>query len=267
MKNSIIPSAADAQHFRKCWSAEIQKQVRLVRNNSAPEISAWEGYEACQELIEKDMLWFVLPNRLTQDRLFRLLTDRLSREAHLYKTFCNFIIPASLYFKDAISAVSSAKAKLSKPKIKDSPIKRQLEMDLKNCSALLQKTLDTLKKGRQSFWQDVLFASAKERSSWSICIDDGKELRSIPPPELAEFEQVLDKITYPRPLAKRIDFDKRFQIRVAVILRRYLSGDFGISLRTISRLVALTYLAGGLGREQDDRLLVEGEETHYGRRN
>src|SRR5271156_3178639 len=127
MKNPIIPSAADARQFRKCWAAEIQKQVRLVRNNSAPEISAWEGYEACQELIERDVLWLVLPNRLSKDRLFRLLADKLSREAYLYKTFCNFIVPASLYFKDAISAVSSAKSKLGKPTIKESPIKRQLE--------------------------------------------------------------------------------------------------------------------------------------------
>ncbi len=260
MKNSIIPSAAHARQFRKCWSAEIQKQARLVRNNSAPEISAWEAYEACQELIERDTLWLVLPNGPTQNSLFRLLTDRLSRETYLYKTFCNFIVPASLYFKDAISALASAKSKLGKPTLKESLIKRQLEMDLKNCSALLEKTLDTLKTGRQSFWQDVLFASAKERSRWSICINDDKEVRSIPPPELAEFEQIFDKVTYPTALAKRIDLDKRFQIRVAVILRRYLSGEFRISLRTISRLVALTYLAGGLGREQDDRLLVEGRK-------
>ena len=47
-----------------------------------------------------------------------------------------------------------------------------------------------------------------------------------------------------------------FQIRVAAILRVYLSKESGISLRTISRLVVLVYLSAGLAGDRHDEAII-----------
>jgi hypothetical protein len=95
--------------------------------------------------------------------------------------------------------------------------------------------------------------------TWMIELDDKNRVHSIPPKELAEHERIFEKAEYLRQLVKRIDLDARFQVRVAVILRSYLSRDY-ISLITISRLTLLTYICGNLGKMHDGKLIVDGRE-------
>jgi hypothetical protein len=57
-------------------------------------------------------------------------------------------------------------------------------------------------------------------------------------------------------IQRRIDLDARLQIQAAKMFRTFLHRDEGVSLRTIARLVVLTYIICGLAMEsQEDGLL------------
>jgi hypothetical protein len=246
---------SEAQAFRKYWRTEIRRQLRFLKEGVPPEASAWEGYQAVRELSDDQNIWMLMPDPTFRNFPFFHLTERLSREAFFYRKFCGDVVSVNLSFKDVVAALSAANGKLKRVRIQHSQITSSMQAQLTECSAQIEKTLYALEEYRDTYWQQALFALPDERTSW-ITLDGPNAFRAQLPDELVQAEQIFDGTPYPKHLLKRIDLDTRFQIRIAVILRSYLDRDFGISLRTISRLVALTYLASGLAREKDDLLLI-----------
>jgi hypothetical protein len=175
------------------------------------------------------------------------------------KLLAEEIVPTNQCFRNALNVLSAAEGKLKRATIKESAVKPELDKQLERCASMLEKSRIALEQRRKSYWENSLFAEPAEKMTWMIELDDKNRVHSIPPKELAEHERIFEKAKYLRQLVKRIDLDARFQVRVAVILRSYLSRDY-ISLITISRLTLLTYICGNLGKMHDGKLIVDGRE-------
>ena len=160
--------------------------------------------------------------------------------------------------------MSAAETKLKKAKTQNSMVKAELDMELKKCASALEKTRTDLEERRESYWKDSLLAEPEERMKWTIEFDAENRIHPIPPDDLVANERMFEKAKYPRKLVKRLDLDARFQVRVAVIFRSYLRQDYGISLKTISRLTLLTYICGDIGKEQSDGVLVDRRKITVG---
>jgi hypothetical protein len=253
-------SGTEADTFRKRWIDELEGQLRRYRSGEQSQLSSWEGFEAARELAQTDNLWIVLPNAETNGRPFRHLTDRLFTEVSLYACFRDHIVPTNFYFKDAIDALAAAKAKLKKvrPGAVSSP--GEVSGILTRSISAIEKSMAMLKKRSASYWHDALMAMPEERRHWNVYVDDDKQVHSIPPEDLARSEKLFEDAAYPAELVKRIDLDRRFQVRVALILRSYLFRGCGVSLKTIARLVVLTYISGGIGRKLEEYLSIKGRK-------
>lgn len=266
-------SGPDLATFRSRWIGEFELYQRLYCSGQKSRINCWEGFEAVRELSETGNLWIVLPDEVredeTQDTMpgktlrdteaepFRQLTAKLFNEVLLYHCFHRDIGPANTYFKEAVAALTAARNKLAKLQSAGASHANDVAFRLKRPISAIDDSLAELEKFRASYWQNRLLAIPEERSRWSVYLDQEKRVHSIPPEDLQRSEALFQKAAYPRELVKRIDLDRRFQIRVGLILRTYLLREI-VSLRTINRLILLTYKAGDLGEEADERLLVEG---------
>jgi hypothetical protein len=247
-----MTSKVEAEKFRKMWIEKFAEQARQV--GKPPQGNAWEGFDAYRELNATDPVWMMRPSYYTFSWPFFLLTERLFREVHFYKLYATSVVTDNQCFRDGLDALSAVETKLKKVRTQKSRVKREVDKTLRQCASAIEKTRRSLEERRDSYWQDVLFAEAKERRKWSVYFKNKKQVQSIPPEELTQWERILDKTKYPRNLIRQIDLDTRFQVRVAKILRRYLPKRAGISLRTISRLAVLTYICGKLRAEGPDRL-------------
>jgi hypothetical protein len=250
----------EAESFRKNWIAGITIKLRAYKSNSRAETGAWEGFEACHELNDTRNLWCVLPEPGMEQYPFPFLTEKLSREVYFYKSFASRIVPTNWAFKDAIDVLSAAVSKLKKAATQKSVVDGGLDSDLNRCCSTVARTLNRLKADRETYWQNALMATVAEKMNWDVQFREDSEVSSIPPAEMLKAEERFTKAQYPKQLLKRIDLDRRFQVRVATILRFYLRRNDKISLRTVSRLTVLTYIAGNLGREDDDRVLLNGRK-------
>jgi hypothetical protein len=260
-------SAVQTDEFRKIWIKKFEEQATL--QGGPPQGNAWEGFDAYRELHAADHLWLVMPH---PDLIFsfNFLTDKLAREVQIYKIYETSVVADNQSFRDAIDALSAAEATLknamapktkvnaTKPKVDATKSKVRVEVDKRvtQCASAVEKCRQSLELWRDSYWQDALFAPPEERMRWSVYFDDEKKVHSIPPEELVELEKIFNNAKYPRDLVRQIDLDTRFQVRVAVILRHYLLKDFGITLKTISRLTVLTYICGKLREEGPDHLYL-----------
>lgn len=264
----------ETARFRKIWISLIAINLNVPPKLRPP--SAWEGGEACQEISKTDYLWAILPTLEFGDSLFGPLMDKLSREAYLYKQFQEKIVPTNQGFALAIKTLSVALSKLKKLEAREPVVVAGLAYELKRYSTVTEETLDRTKKKRESLRNDGLLASPDERKTWSIIFGDDHVVHPIPPVDLIESERKFQDAKYPRNLLKRIELDRRFQIRVATILRSVLPRDIAVpdthkpalgrdfldhvSLRTIARLTVLTYLAGNLGQDANDRIILKGRK-------
>ena len=251
-------SAVQTDEFRKIWIKKFKEQATL--QGGPPQDNAWEGFDAYRELHAADHLWLVMP---TPDLVFsfNFLTDKLAREVHIYKIYETSVVADNQSFRDAIDALSAAEATLKNakaPKTKvdatKSKVRTEVDKRVSQCASAVEKCRQSLELWRNSYWQDALFAPPEERMKWSIYVDDEKKIHVFPPEELVQLEEIFDNAKYPRDLVRQIDLDTRFQVRVAALLRHYLLKDFGITLRTISRLTVLTYICGKLREEGPDHL-------------
>jgi len=257
--------------FRDKWITAITYQRRLAKSGGPTTVSSWEGFETVGELRKTDNLRLVLPIRGSGP--FHRLIERLAKEVYFYKRFQDEIVPRNRAFELTIETVAAANSRLKKAQVADSPVKAEISHSLDRCAMVLDQTVTVLKERQKSYWETSLLALPEEREKWAVYLDDQKQVHSIPPRELAQFERIFDGARYPRRLVKRIDLDKRFQIRVALILRSYVPLRFdsiptygilklpGVSLRTISRLTVLAYKCGELGEEKEDHLVVKGRKA------
>jgi hypothetical protein len=179
-----------------------------------------------------------------------------------YKLFSKDIVSANRSFKSAIEAFTIAKRRLEQARIPPSMVSESLQKTVDKHTAMLEEALLAIESQKTTHWKDVLLAAPEEREKWWLFVDDQKKVQVTVPSDVTEGEKVFDGAKYPTDLVKRIDLDYRFQVRVAKILRSHLAHTCGISLRTISRLTVLTYLCGGLGRENinSDGLVVSGRK-------
>jgi hypothetical protein len=247
----------EAESFRTHWISEINKQLEAYRSSAPPQISAWEGYEACREIIQADDLWCVFPDPEMEEFPLPFLMQKLSREVYFYKSFVERITPTNLAYKDAIDALSAAISKLRKAAAQRSVKEGRLQGDLNLCCSKLEKTLTRLTTQRESYWQNALIGTDEEKKNWDLHWHKDNVGTRVPPAELLKAEERFNQAQYPKQLLKRIDLDRRFQVRVATILRSYLFREDRISLRTIARLTVLTYISGDLGRQEEDSVILE----------
>jgi hypothetical protein len=248
-------SHVEAEKFRKIWIEKLAEQAR--QSGKPRQGNAWEGFDAYRELEATDPEWLARPSTYSYSWPFFLLTNKLSREVRCYKPYATSVVADNQCFSDGIEALTAAETKLKNVRTQESTVKRQVDKTLRRCRLAVKKVRRSLEKERDSYWQDVLFAPPKERMKWSVYFDDQKQVRRIPPEELAEWEKIFNRARYPGKLVKQRDLDRRFQVRVALILRFYLPAAIGISLRTISRLTVLTYICGKLRNEGPDRLYLQ----------
>lgn len=196
----------------------------------------------------------MLPNSDPGGWPFSFLTDKLSREVRVYHLYEASVVPDNQNFGDAIDALSAAETKIREVRTQASRVKQEVDKTLSQRASAIEMVRSSLEKRWDSYWQDVLFAPPEERMNWPVYVDDEKRAQSIPPEERNELEKIFENAKYPRKLVRQLDLDKRFQVRVAVILRSYLPKDARVSLRTISRLTVLTYICGRLRVEGPNRL-------------
>lgn len=247
----------DPKSFQNRWISEIRKHLSLYKSGEGSQISAWEGFEACREIADNRLLWCVIPTRGMKEYPAPFLIGKLSREVYLYKLFGNRIVPMNIAFKKAIKVLSGTAAKLKKVAAQDMVIAGGLSGDLEHCCLPIEKAVNRLKVKYEGLWRDSLIATPEEKLSWDLHFAKDGKLFRIPPADLLAEEKRFAQARYPERLLKRIQLDRRFQVRVATILRHYLPKRDGISLKTISRFTVLTYIAGSLGEEREDDLILE----------
>jgi hypothetical protein len=255
--NMAMTSKVEPKKFRRMWIEKFDEHARRGGQHLPGDL--WEGSHAYRELDETRNLWRVLPTAEYGDSIFNFLTDNLSREVHVYKLYKASVVADNQCFRDGLDALSAAETKLRNVRTQESRVKPNIDKKLGQCASAIGKTRQSLERWRDSYWQDVLLAEPEERMKWSVYIDHEKQVHSIPPKELVEWERIFDNAKYPRNLVKQIDLDRRFQLRVGVILRSHLRQDFGVSLKTISRLTVLTYICGMLRIEGPNRLFLRAD--------
>jgi hypothetical protein len=251
---TAMTSKGETGKFRKIWIEKFDEQARLQGRRLPRDF--WEGYYAYRELDDTRNLWRVLPSDAYGDGLLNVLLEKLLWEVHVYKLYEESVVADNQNFGDAIAALAAAETKLKNVRTQKSPVKPEVDWTLSQCTSAIEKTRRSLEKRWDSYWQDVLFAPPRERKNWTVYVDDKKQLHWFPPDELTKAEKIFENAKYPRDLVRQLDLDRRFQLRVAVILRLHLRQDFGVSLKTISRLIVLTYICGRLRVEGPNRLFV-----------
>jgi hypothetical protein len=273
----------ETDNFRRIWISQIRKNLRANKSGQLPELSVWDGHIACREIKKAKDLWVVLPTRGMREYPFPFLLAKLSREVYLYKWYATKILPSNRGFKKAIDTLAEVAAILRGTESTESVAVAGVSDPLSRFSSNIRKTLRRLEKERDLYWERALIATPAERMTWSVHFKKFGRVVSIPPRDLVESEHAFKQADYPRNLLKRIDLDTRFQVRVATILRHYLPQQIfvpksqrpilrksslpTVSLKTIARLIVLTYVAGNLGREDEENLILEGRKRPINVRN
>jgi hypothetical protein len=264
--NTAMTSEVETDKFRRMWIKKFDEQAQL-HGRRLPR-DHWEGSYAYRELDNADNLWMVLPGSSTGDAFFSFLMEKLSRELWVYKIFGESVVTVNQCFGDGIEALSAAETKLTNVRTEESRAKTEVDSTLGRYKSVLERARRSLERRRASYWEDDLIVPIEERMTRPVYVDDEKQVRSIPPEERTKSEKMFENARYPRTLVRQIDLDRRFQLRVALILRSYLPQDSGTSLRTISRMTVLTYICGKLRVEGPNRLFlkpdVKGGEISVG---
>jgi hypothetical protein len=275
-KDAVMTSDSETEGFRKRWIARFDEQAKLIKKPAGHD--PWEGHAAYRELSDTHNLCMVLRTPETPDWPFNWLTQMLAREVHCYRLFHKTIVPNNQCFEDTLDILRATEQKLTNAKTQKSSVKAELDRELERCSSVLEKTRIAVERRRETYWRESLFADITERMKWKIEIDDENRINSVPPEDLVQQERMFENAKYPGTLVKRVDLDRYFQIRVAIILRSclpqkvevlpvlksYLPRKLEVSLKTISRLTLLTYLCGNLGNERSGELNVDGRKITVG---
>jgi hypothetical protein len=231
--------------FSRRW-CEALERFETTKRRDFPERSYWEGYEAFKELKRRRRLLGVC-ELLNYPVWFR--------EIEIYRRFAENVLNANVAFRKAFHALVQAERLILKTskKVAILPVRHHLV----RLSEHVASVRATLERDREGYWERALSASPDERAGWSINLDSD-EVEMIPPQDLIESEKIFASANYRRRLIKRSDLDKRFQVRMAVVLRRSLPT---ISLETISRLVVLCYICADFAEEREVKKLVDGKQV------
>ena len=261
--STAMTSRVGVGKLRGMWVKKFDEQKQLHKQN--PPHDHWEGSFAYRELEDTRNLWRVLPTVQYGDGPLNVLMNNLSREVHIYKLYETAVVPDNQCFRDGLDALSAAKTKLTKTRTQESKVKPRVDTALNQCTLAIEKARNSLEKSRASYWEEVLLAPTEERMKWSVYVDKKtKQVNTIPPEDITEAEKIFENAKYPRNLVRQRDLDKRFQLRVATILRLHLPSNLGVSLKTISRLTVLTYICGELRAEGPNGLFLLSKPSAKG---
>jgi hypothetical protein len=241
--NVATVTALSEKEFRDRWIEEFKRQSRFAKKH--PPQSVWEGHKAYREFERNGLLEDVMPP--SSDYLFSALISRLFTEVALYRAYEKTVVASNRSYRDAIDALRQAEARLRKAQIEDSNVGKALRQRLHQLTTKLEETRVLLERQKKEHWREAFLALPSEQASWSIYMNSPTDIQRTIPDAIVEWAKVFERFKYSRDLVKRIDLDRNFQIRTAVILRIHFFQTLGISLRTISRLVVLTYVCGGIG--------------------
>lgn len=220
----------------------------------------WDGSRAYRELRKTGLLWFLHPDDEGDHSYFELLTKKLWKEIQTYRTFREKIIPSNECFRDALERLTAVESRLRKRHFEQADVKVELEGVLEKAAAYVEKCKLLIERKRSEYWKLELLAPSHERRQWKVFLDREKIVQPIPPEDVVQYEKLFDGVKYPKELVKRLDLDSRLQIRVGIIFRSVLPVNTGISLMTISRLVALTYICGKIAEDKKGDLFIAGTD-------
>jgi hypothetical protein len=256
----LVANNTDIEAFRKCWIEEFRLQSQLPRNRPA---RPWEGSLAFTDLNRADELFRVLPHE-AGDLSFRELTERLMMEVRGYNRCATRVDSINQSFNDAHEGLLRAEKLLAKLPIEDSPVKRETKQMLDRTVSMIKEQRLALERRRDVYWDELMLASDDEKAHWSLDFTKTewtsygtKRIFPETPTDVAAWAERFNKFKYPAKLNRRIDVDSRYQVRFAVVLRHFLKRNMsGVSLKTIGRLVVLTYICGDLAVERDGKLTI-----------
>lgn len=245
--------------FRKSWQTEFGKQANAFRNRSTWK-NFWHGATAYREFHRTGNLWRVDPVAEPEQVFVSKLTSELLKQVATYKRLRDELdgqrFRTTECYDAACEALLRAEVILRKVPFGDASVQPYLSKQLGRSVDALRRMRNELKKSLDSHWQRELLAPARDRARWPVYVDGERNVDSILPDEVKQWEQAFNQVRSPKPLAKRIDLDQEFQLRTAVVLRHFIPRSCGVSLQTISRLVVLTYICGELAQEENSRLVV-----------
>jgi hypothetical protein len=233
------PMVSSADPFVSAWSSAVIR-AKGGKSKSVIDPDVWDGFRAVQELKKTGWLAFVQPDDDLMELGSIMMFRYLVREVEIYQEISEAGVKRHQEFDAVVLALHRAEKRFLMER------KMTNHEDLKGIfSKLSQIVLEErvlLKKSTQSYWDEAFLATRATRDGWYIDPEEDRPT-PLPPEELLEAEKIFQDLKYPRKLMRRYDLDKRFQLRSAAILRRYL---VDVSLEAVSSLVALCYLCGDL---------------------
>ncbi len=234
MESKLISST---HPFIAAWGSAFA-QVGKSAAESAIDPVLWEGSAAVDELRNSGWLDFVQPVDDLMDLASLMLFRYVVREIEIYREVCDSDVRRDQEVAEVLGVLKRVEERLLVSRKTTGP--QDLKGIFAKLASIVSQEKSSLEESKGSYWEQQLVATRSARNKWLI---DMEELREVIPRELLQVEEIFSNVSFPRKLIRRSDVDKRFQIRTATILRRYLAD---VSLETLSRLVVLCYLCGGL---------------------
>jgi hypothetical protein len=250
-----------AQKFEDRWKDEFAKQAHAFRKQSTWQ-DAWQGIIAYRELHRRGQLYRVDASVASHSQaleLIQTLWTQVSAYKRLKEQISGAETKAGECFEDVLDALSGAEKRLRKVRFGDAGVGPYLSSQLNRSVQILGKKAEELRKVYSGYWLDEWSGSKDERMKWPVYFDADNLVHSIPPDEITGWEERFGKVGNFSNLNKRIDLDRQFRLRIAVILRHFLPCSSGVTLQTVSRLVVLTYICGELSyKDHNGDLRVVG---------
>ena len=216
--NVATVMAPSEKQFCDRWIEEFNRQSRFARKH--PPLSVWEAHKAYREFERNGLLEFVTPP--STDYLFSSLISRLCAEVAFYRAYEKNVVLTNLSYTDVIDALRQAEARLSGARIEDSGVGRALRKRLNQLTTKLEETRILLERQKKEHWREAFLALPAEQANTP------NDIQRTTPDAVVEWAKVFEPAKYPCYLVKRIDLDRNFQIRTAVILRMHFFQTLGI---------------------------------------
>lgn len=215
-----------------------------AKSKCAIDPDCWERFLAVRELRQIGELDFIQPTDDLKELADVFVFRRVHREIELYEQAANEGVQRNWETTETLRVLNTAARRFIRA------AKTTNAADLKNIFSKLSRAVSeeraNLQESHKSYWERALLAwqVEGEEEEWYVDVSsDEKTPEPRRPQEPNEEEAIFGKVRFPTTLVKNADLDRRFQLRVAMILRRYL---LDASLQTVSRLVVLCYLCGNL---------------------
>lgn len=237
--------------FYSKWRQALEE----VSKKPAPlKHEMWEGLDAYAELKQSEAIIIVVPLWEVMDIPCTTFLEQLWTEVETYQRLSSNITSGNTQFRDVLDFLEGAEKHCARVEKRGS-IPRLTNV-LRPLRLRLTKDREKVEKIRETYWSRAL-REYRYPKSRHITFERNKETDEYftaapvpPPPYIKLLGEVQAGSTDEGPLARNMDLDGRFQRRLGRVLRNALP-DNQICLRTISRLVALTYLSADLAEERE----------------